>query len=51
MDRQERKDAIVERIKELAILLGGTKVEVKESRRNYRGRLSKFISIEYDVEE
>ena len=47
MDRQERKDAIVERIKELATLLGGT---MKESRRNYRGRLSKFISIEYDVE-
>ena len=47
MDSQE-KNEIIERIKELATLLGGT---MKESRRNYRGRLSKFISIEYDVEE
>ena len=46
MDSQE-KNEIIERIKELATLLGGT---MKESRRNYRGRLSKFISIEYDVE-
>jgi len=47
VDSQE-KNEIIERIKELATLLGGT---MKESRRNYRGRLSKFISIEYDVEE
>ena len=47
MDSQE-KNEIIERIRELATLLGGT---MKESRRNYRGRLSKFISIEYDVEE
>ena len=46
MDSQE-KNEIIERIRELATLLGGT---MKESRRNYRGRLSKFISIEYDVE-
>ena len=47
MDSQE-KNEIIERIRELATLLGGT---MKESRRNYRGRLSKFISIEYDIEE
>lgn len=46
MDSQE-KNEIIERIRELATLLGGT---MKESRRNYRGRLSKFISIEYDIE-
>tara|TARA_Y100001937_G_scaffold116398_1_gene168292 strand:+ start:115 stop:258 length:144 start_codon:yes stop_codon:yes gene_type:complete len=42
----EREERIIERIGELATLLGGT---MKKSRRNYRGRLSKFVEIEYDI--
>ena len=42
----EREERIIERMKELAVLLNGT---MKKSKRNYRGRLSKFIEIEYDI--
>tara|TARA_Y100000589_G_scaffold139942_1_gene133681 strand:- start:378 stop:521 length:144 start_codon:yes stop_codon:yes gene_type:complete len=41
------KDTIIERIEELSVLIGGT---VRKSKRNYRGRLSKVIEIEYDIE-
>ena len=43
----ESKERIIERIKELSVLLNGS---FRKSKRNYRGRLSKVIEIEYDVE-
>ena len=43
----ESKERIIERIKELSVLLDGS---FRKSKRNYRGRLSKVIEIEYDVE-
>ena len=43
----ESKERIIERIKELSVLLDGS---FRKSTRNYRGQLSKVIEIEYDIE-
>ena len=44
----ERKERILQRIEELATLLGGT---CTNSTQNYRGRVSKVMRIEYDVHD
>ena len=44
----QNEERIVNRIKELATLLGGT---CKKSIQNYRGRVSKVVTIEYDVHD
>ena len=44
----ESKERIIERIKELTVLLGGTVQNI--TRRNSYGKSSKVIQIEYDVE-
>tara|TARA_B100001989_G_scaffold220026_1_gene172269 strand:+ start:198 stop:338 length:141 start_codon:yes stop_codon:yes gene_type:complete len=45
---EEKTERILQRIEELVILLGGTS---KRSTQNYRGRVSKVVHIEYDVQE
>ena len=42
------EERIIEKIEELATLLGGT---CKKSIQNYRGRVSKIVRIEYDVHD
>jgi len=49
MNQQEKRGAIVKRIHELAILLGGTSHETITS--NSVGRTSQKIVVEYDVQE
>ena len=44
----ETEERTVKKIKELATLLGGT---YKKSTQNYRGRVSKVVTIEYDVHD
>ena len=44
----ETEERIIKRIEELATLLGGT---CKKSIQNYRGRVSKVVTIEYDVHD
>ena len=44
----ESKDRIIERIKELATLLGGTSQKITTV--NSMGRKSKKIVVEYDIE-
>ena len=46
--KSERTERILQRIKELATLLGGT---CTNSTQNYRGRVSKVVHIEYDVHD
>ena len=46
--KSERTECILQRIKELATLLGGT---CTNSTQNYRGRVSKVVRIEYDVRD
>ena len=49
MNQKERRVAIVKRIHELAMLLGGTSHEIITS--NSVGRTSQKIVVEYDVQE
>ena len=44
----ESKERIIERIKELTVLLGGNVQKI--TRRNSYGKSSKVIQIEYDIE-
>ena len=44
----ESRKRIIQRIEELATLLGGT---YKKSTQIYRGRVSKVVTIEYDVHD
>ena len=44
---EDLEKQVLEDIEYAATRLGGT---MKKSRRNYRGRLSKVIEIEYDIE-
>ena len=48
MGEEELQEQIITQIEVLVEELGGT---LKKSRQNYRGRLSKIISIEYDVHD
>ena len=49
MNQEERRGAIVKRIHELAMLLGGTSYETITS--TSVGRTSQKIVVEYDVQE
>ena len=49
MNQKEKSKAIVTRIHELAMLLGGTSHEIVTS--NSVGRTSQKIVVEYDVQE
>ena len=44
----ETEERIIKKIEKLATLLGGT---CKKSIQNYRGRVSKIVTIEYDVHD
>ena len=44
----QSEESILKKIEELATLLGGT---YKKSTQNYRGRVSKVVTIEYDVHD
>ena len=46
MSEEELQEQIIQQIEVLVEELGGT---LKRSTQNYRGRVSKVISIEYDV--
>jgi len=48
MSEEELQEQIITQIEVLAEELGGT---IKRSTQNYRGRISKVISIEYDVHD
>tara|TARA_B100001287_G_scaffold264986_1_gene257403 strand:- start:110 stop:259 length:150 start_codon:yes stop_codon:yes gene_type:complete len=48
MDEEYLQEQIITQIEVLAEELGGT---LKRSTQNYRGRISKVISIEYDVHD
>ena len=49
MSEEELQEQIITQIEVLAEELGGTLT--KKSTQNYRGRVSKVISIEYDVHD
>ena len=48
MDKEYLQEQIITQIEVLVEELGGT---LKRSTQNYRGRISKVISIEYDVHD
>ena len=48
MSEEELQEQIIQQIEVLVEELGGT---LKRSTQNYRGRISKVISIEYDIHD